>query len=59
MATLDSSTLIAHVSTTNCNNITENGVLTICLSDHYLIHCARKLHGGVKHQHKDITSPWL
>ena len=57
--TLDSSTLIDHIATTNCNNITESGVLKICLSDHYLVYCVRKLRGGVKHQHKYITSRQL
>ena len=57
--TLDSSTLIDHKATTNCNNITESGVLKICLSDHYLVYCVRKLRGGVKHQHKYITSRQL
>ena len=54
--TLDSSTLIDHIATTNCNNIAESGVLEINLSDHYLVYCIRKLHGGVKRQHKYITS---
>ena len=54
--TLDSSTLIDHIATTNCNNIAGNGVLEISLSDHYLVYCIRKLRGGVKRQHKYITS---
>ena len=54
--TLDGSTLIDHIATTNCNNIVESGVLKISLSDHYLVYCVRKLRGGVKHQHKYITS---
>ena len=29
------------------------------LSDHDLVHCVRKLRGGIKHQHKDITSRQL
>ena len=49
--TLDSSTLIDHIATTNCNNIADSGVLEINLSDHYLVYCIRKLHGGVKRQH--------
>ena len=57
--TLDSSNLIDHIATTNCNNITKSGVLKICLSDHYLVYCVRKLRGGVKHQHKYITSRQL
>ena len=57
--TLDSSTLIDHIATTNCNNIAESGVLKISLSDHYLVYCVRKLRGGVKHQHKYITSRQL
>ena len=57
--TLDSSTLIDHIATTNCNNITESGVLKISLSSHYLVYCVRKLRGGVKHQHKYITSRQL
>ena len=52
-------TLIDHVVTTNCNNITASGELKICLGDHYLVYCARKLRGGVKHQHKYITSRQL
>ena len=54
--TLDGSTLIYHIATTNCNNIVESGVLKISLSDNYLVYCVRKLRGGVKHQHKYITS---
>ena len=57
--TLDSSTLIDHIATTNCNNIAESGVLEISLSDHYLVYCIRKLRGGVKRQHKYITSRQL
>ena len=57
--TLDSSTLIDHIATIHCNNITESGVLKISLSDHYLVYCVRKLRGGVKHQHKYITSRQL
>ena len=57
--TLDSSTLIDHIATTNCNNIAESGVLEISLSDHYLVYCIRKLRGGVKCQHKCITSRQL
>ena len=57
--TLDRSTLIDHIATTNRNNITESGVLKIGLSDHYLVYCVRKLRGGVKHQHKYITSRQL
>ena len=34
-------------------------MLKICLSDHYLVYCVRKLRGGVKHQHKYITSRQL
>ena len=57
--TLDSSTLTYHIAITNCNNITESGVLKISLSDHYLVYCVRKLLGGVKHQQKYITSRQL
>ena len=34
-------------------------MLKISLSDHYLVYCVRKLRGGVKHQHKYITSRQL
>ena len=54
--TLDSSTFIDHTATTNCNNIVESGVLEIKLSGHYLVYCIRKLIGGLKYQHKCITS---
>ena len=57
--TLDSSTLIDHIATTNCNRIVESGVLEINLSDHYVAYCIRKLHGGVKRQHRYITSRQL
>ena len=57
--TLDSLTLIDHIATTNCNNIAESGVLEISLSDHYLVYCIRKLRGGVKRQHRYITSRQL
>ena len=38
---------------------TKARVLKICLSDHYLVYCVRKLRGSVKHQHKYITSRQL
>ena len=34
-------------------------MLKISLSDHYLVYCVRKLRGGVKHQHKYISSRQL
>ena len=45
--TLDSSTLIDHIATTNCNNIAESGVLEICLSDHHLAHRIRNYAVGL------------
>ena len=57
--TLESSTLIDHIATANCNNIIESGVIKTGLSDHYLVYCTRKLHGSIKHQHKYITSRQL
>ena len=53
---LEGSTLTDHIATTNCNNIVESRVLKISLSDHCLVYCFRKLRGGIKHQHKYITS---
>ena len=53
---LESSTLIDNIATTNCNNIVESGPLKISLSGHYLVYCIRKLRGGIKNQHKYITS---
>ena len=34
-------------------------MLKISLRDHYPVYCVRKLHGGVKHQHKYVTSRQL
>ena len=53
--TLDGSTMIDHIATSDCNNIVESGVLNISLSDHYLVYCVRKLRGDAKHQHKYET----
>ena len=57
--TVETSTLIDHIATTNQSNIADSGVFKTCLSDHYLIYCVRKLHGGVKREHKYITSRQL
>ena len=45
--TIETSALIDHIATTNQTNIADSGVYKICLSDHYLVYCVRKLHGGV------------
>ena len=51
--TIETSTLSDHTATTNQTNI------ATCLSDHYLVYCVRKLHGGTKREHKYITSRQL
>ena len=40
--TLEGSTSIDRIATTNCNNIVKSGVLTVSVSDHYLAYCATK-----------------
>ena len=57
--TIETSTLIDHIATTNQANIADSGVYKTCLSDHYLVYCVRKLHGGMKREHKYITSRQL
>lgn len=57
--TLHSSSLIDHISTSEYANILESGVIKTSLSDHFLIYCIRKFRGGVKRQHKYITSRQL
>ena len=54
--TLHSSSLIDHIATSEYRNIVESGVIKTSLSDHFLIYCSRKFRGGVKRQHKYITS---
>ena len=46
--TLNSSTLIDHVATTNKSNVVVAGVHEISISDHYLIYCVRKFRGSAK-----------
>ena len=57
--TLHSSSLIDHIATSEYRNISESGVIKTSLSDHFLIYCIRKFRGGVKRQHKYITSGQL
>ena len=40
-------------------NIADSGLYKTCLSDHCLVYCVRKLHGGVKRERKYITSRQL
>ena len=54
--TLISSTLIDHIATTNKSNIVVSGVHQTSISDHYLVYSVRKFRGGVKKQHKNISS---
>ena len=44
--TIETSTFIDHITTTNQTNIADPGIYKTCLSDHYLFYCFRKLHGG-------------
>ena len=37
------STVIDYIATSHINNIVSSGVLEIGLSDHYLVHCIRKI----------------
>ena len=57
--TLHSSSLIDHITTSEYKNISESGVIKTSLRDHFLIYCIRKFRGGVKRQHKYITSRQL
>ena len=54
--TLISSTLIDHIATTYKCNIVVSGVHQTGISDHYLVYSVRKLQGGVKKQHKNIST---
>ena len=54
--TLTSSSLIDHIATTNKSNIVVSGVHQAGISDHYLVYSVRKLRGGVKKQHKNIST---
>ena len=53
--TLESTTLIDHVATTNKSNIVTSGVHEPSISDHYMVHCVRKFHGASKRLHKNIN----
>ena len=57
--TVETTTLIDHIATTNKTNIADSGIYKTCLSDHYLVYSVRELHGGVKREHKYITSRQL
>ena len=54
--TLNTSTLIDHIAISDHRNIVESGVLSIALSDHYMIYCVRKFRGALKGQHKKIKT---
>ena len=54
--TQTSSSLIDHIATTNKSNIVVSGVHQAGISDHYLVDSVRKFRGGVKKQHKNIST---
>ena len=57
--TLESSTLIDHIATSNKSNIVTSGVHETSISDHYMVYCVRKFRGTSKRQHKNITTRQL
>ena len=46
--TLDTATLIDHMTSTYPENIPESGVLRVAISDHYAVYCIRKYMGTFK-----------
>ena len=57
--TLESTTLIDHIATTNKSNIVTSGVHETSISDHYMVYCVRKFRGAFKRKHKIITTRQL
>ena len=53
---MTSSSLIDHIATTNKSNIVVFGVHQTGISDHYLVYSVKKFRGGVKKQHKNIST---
>ena len=54
--TMTSSSLIDNIATTNKSNIVVFGVHQTGISDHYLVYSVKKFRGGVKKQHKNIST---
>ena len=48
--------VIDHVATTCARNISKYGVLTVSLTDHFMVYCIRKYNGGVAKDHKIIKT---
>ncbi len=46
--TLDTATIIDHVSVSHPTNAVESGVVKTCISDHYLVYVTHKFRGSVK-----------
>ena len=57
--TLESSTLIDHIATTNKSNIVTSGVHETSICDHYMVYCVRTFRGASKRQHKSIATRQL
>ena len=57
--TLKTKTLIDHAATTQPGNIVESGIYKVCVSDHYLIYCVRKLRGKIEKSPKLFESRQL
>ena len=53
---LTTSSLIDHIATKCPTYIVESGVLQVCLSDHYLVYCFRKLNAAHRKDHKVIKT---
>ena len=55
-ATLITSTLIDHTSTTCIDNILDSGVHKVSLSDYYMVFCKRKVNAGLGGGHKLVIA---
>ena len=53
---LRSRTIIDHIATNFEHNFGHHGVIRVCLNDHYLVYCMRKLNGALKRDHKTIAT---
>ena len=54
--TLDTSSIIDHITTTCARNIITSGVHDVSMSDHYMVYCSRKFDGTVEKGHKMIKT---
>ena len=49
--TVQTSTLIDHITVSNVRNISKSGVVRTAISEHYLVYTVRKHLGGIERKH--------